>query len=180
MHLYELPWPKDDLLKLGEADVKMRITLSYYVEPSPGEIGWKDRYRYASHGLRFELNRPGEERNRFEKRINLQALEKEEKKPKGSASEFWTIGSSARDNGSIHSDIWKGSAADLANSNLVAIYPVIGWWRERPHLGRWNKKTRYSLIVSVETSDEEIDIYTPVSVQVGIPTPVPVEIKIGV
>jgi len=36
----------------------MRITLSYFVEPSPGEVGWKDRYRYASHGLRFELNGP--------------------------------------------------------------------------------------------------------------------------
>lgn len=179
MHLYELPWPKDDLLGLGEADVRMRITLSYYVEPSPGEIGWKDRYRYASHGLRFELNTPGEERERFEKRINQQALGKDEKKPTGSAADFWTIGE-ARNTGSIHSDIWTGSAADLADSNLVAIYPVIGWWRERHHLGKWNKSTRYSLIVSIETPDEEVDIYTPVAVQVGIDTPVPVEIEIGV
>jgi hypothetical protein len=179
MHLYELPWPKDDLLELGEADVSMRITLSYYVEPSPGEIGWKDRYRYASHGLRFEINKPGEERLEFEKRINQQALEEEEKKPKGSAADFWTIGSTARDTGSIHSDIWKGSAAALADSNLVAIYPVIGWWRERPHLGKWNKSTRYSLIISIETPDEEVDIYTPVATQIGISTPVPVEIEIG-
>ena len=159
MHLYELPWPAADLLELGETDVRMRITLSYYVEPSPGEIGWKDRYRYASHGLRFELNRPGEERERFEKRVNRQALAEDEEKPTGSAAEFWTIGS-ARDAGSIHSDIWTGSAADLADSNLVAIYPVIGWWRERHHLGKWNKSTRYSLIVSIQTPSEEIDRLT--------------------
>jgi len=58
MHLYRLPWPKEVLLGLGEVPVSMRVTLSYFVEPGPGEIGWKDRYRYASHGLRFELNSP--------------------------------------------------------------------------------------------------------------------------
>lgn len=179
MHLYELPWPKDALLDLGETDVRMRMTLSYFVEPSPGEIGWKDRYRYASHGLRFELNTPGEERDRFEKRINRQALEEGEIKPRGSAADFWTIGE-ARNTGSIHSDIWTGSAADLAGSNFVAIYPVNGWWKDRPHLRRWNRSTRYSLLVSIETPDEEVDIYTPVAAQVGISTPVPVEIEVRI
>ena len=172
MHLYELPWPKEDLLGVGSESVKMRITLSYYIEPSPGEIGWKDRYRYASHGLRFELNRPGEERERFEKRINRQALEENEEKPKGSAAEFWTIGS-ARDTGSIHSDIWMGSAAELADSNLIAIFPINGWWKERSHLGKWNRTTRYALVVSIETPIQEIDIYSSVAAQVGVPVPVP-------
>jgi hypothetical protein len=62
MHIYRLPWPVDVLEELSELPVQMRVTLSYFVEPSPGEIGWKDRYRYASHGLRFELN--GQERTR--------------------------------------------------------------------------------------------------------------------
>ena len=178
MHVYELPWPKASLLEIGGADVRMRVTLSYFVEPSPGEIGWKDRYRYASHGLRFELNTPGEERKRFEKRINRKALEEGEKKPKGSAAEFWTIGSAGRDTGSIHSDIWQGRAADLADSNLIAIFPVNGWWKERHHLNRWNRKTRYALVVSIETPDQEIDIYTPVAAQIGIATPVAVEVRV--
>jgi hypothetical protein len=176
MHLYELPWPKEALIDLGETEVRMRITLSYFVEPSPGEIGWKDRYRYASHGLRFELNTPGEERERFEKRINRQALEEGEKKPKGSAADYWKIGE-ARNTGSLHSDIWVGSAADLADSNFIAIFPVIGWWRERHQLGRWQKSTCYALIVSIETPNEEVDIYTPVSAKIGITNPVPIEIK---
>ncbi|MCI5144524.1 MAG: peptidase S8, partial [Candidatus Electrothrix sp. AR3] len=54
MHLYELPWPKEVLQSLPDTtEVQMRITLSYFVEPGPGEIGWQDRYRYPSHGLRF-------------------------------------------------------------------------------------------------------------------------------
>ena len=33
--------------------------------------------------------------------------------------------------GSVHSDAWTGTAAQLASSNLIAIYPVGGWWRYR-------------------------------------------------
>ncbi|HKJ32216.1 MAG TPA: hypothetical protein VKA34_10330 [Balneolales bacterium] len=35
-------------------------------------------------------------------------------------------GSNTREKGSIHSDIWKGTADELANSNLIAIHPTIG------------------------------------------------------
>jgi len=37
MHLYELPWPRDILENLGEEKVEMRITLSYFIEPGPGD-----------------------------------------------------------------------------------------------------------------------------------------------
>jgi hypothetical protein len=43
---------------------------------------------------------------------------------------------------------------------------VVGWWRERPHLGRFDRRARYSLIVSIRTPVEEIDIYTPVEVAI--------------
>ncbi len=79
------------------------------------------------------------------------------------------LGSNARDRGSIHSDIWRGTAADLAGSNLIGISPTIGWWRERSYLERWNREARYSLIVSITTPDETVDVYTPVAVQVGVP-----------
>ena len=70
MHLYELPWPKKILEDLGEVIVEMQITLSYFIEPSPGGVGWKDQYTYASHGLRFDLNAPEEDKANFRKRIN--------------------------------------------------------------------------------------------------------------
>lgn len=175
MHLFELPWPKSELLNLVNTKVILRATLSYFIEPGPGEIGWKDKYRYASHGLRFELNSSTETVHQFEKRLNKLSRDIEDKGKKFPASSNWILGSNNRKTGSIHSDIWHGTAAELASCNVIGIYPVIGWWRERPHLLRWNKKARYSLIVSIYSPNVEIDIYTPVVTK--IKTPVEVEIK---
>ncbi len=169
MHIYDLPWPKDILLNSHDLKVEMRVTLSYFVEPGPGEIGWKDRYRYASHALRFDINSPGEDRDLFVQRINAAAREEDEGHPgTSSASEHWVIGQ-ARDKGSIHSDIWRGTAAQLADSHHIAVYPRIGWWRERNHLGKCESITRYSLIVSITTPEQDIDIYTPVANQIILP-----------
>jgi subtilisin family serine protease len=172
MHLYDLPWPTEALLALpDDAYVQMRITLSYFPEPGPGEIGWKNRYRYASYGLRFDVKSPSEDKEDFIQRINVASRDDEDRPGTRSASDHWVIGSNGRNKGSIHSDIWHGTAAELANSNIIAIYPVIGWWRERAHLERWNHRSRYSLIVSINTSAENIDIYTPVAIKLGIFVP---------
>jgi hypothetical protein len=174
MHIYDLPWPSDILLERHDMQVEMRITLSYFVEPGPGEIGWKDRYRYASHALRFDVNSPGEPREVFVRRINAAARAEDEGHPgTSSASDHWVIGQ-ARDRGSVHSDIWQGTAAQLADSHHIAISPRIGWWRERKHLGKCESRTRYALIVSIYTPEQEVDIYTPVSQQIGISVPVTV------
>ncbi len=174
MHLHQLPWPYEILLALGETPVALRITLSYFIEPGPGEVGWKDKYRYASHALRFDLNSTGENEEQFLRRLNAAAREDGERPDSQSGSERWVIGAKSRNTGSVHSDIWKGTAADIASCNLIGVYPVIGWWRERAWLGRWGRKARYSLIVSLHTPNENIDIYTPVAVQLGIPVEVTV------
>ncbi len=177
MHFYGLPWPKDVLLDLPlDTPVQMRMTLSYFIEPGPGEIGWKDRYRYASHALRFNVNSPGESKPDFLKRINKAAREEDEGHPgTPSDSDQWYFGPKARNKGSIHSDLWQGSAAELADSHFMAVYPIIGWWRERHHLGRWDRRTRYAFVVSISTPEEEVDVYTPVANQVGITVPIAVE-----
>lgn len=175
MHIYRLPWPVEVLRGLGELLVNMRVTLSYFIEPSPGEIGWKDRYRYASHSLRFELNGPDEEEDKFVQRVNRRARENDEHPGTEGASKYWMLGET-RNVGSIHSDIWSGTAAQLASSNLIAVHPAVGWWRERPHLGKVYKKARYSLIVSFSLPGQEIDIYTPVAVQLGVATPITINI----
>ncbi|MHC4504197.1 MAG: S8 family serine peptidase, partial [Planctomycetota bacterium] len=173
MHLYELPWPTEALLGMpSKTNVRMRVTLSYFIEPGPGEIGWRDRYRYASHVLRFGVRSPGETTEEFRKRINKAARDEDEDTPgTSSASDYWKIGSQTRRRGSLHSDIWEGSAADLARSGVVAVYPAVGWWRTRAHLGRWNKECRYSLIVSISSPEVGVDIYTPVANQVSITVP---------
>jgi hypothetical protein len=50
-------------------------------------------------------------------------------------------------------------AVELAACGHVAVYPVTGWWRERPHLGRLESKARYSLVISIETPNQEVDLY---------------------
>lgn len=171
MHFYKLPWPLDVLRHLGETVVRMRVTLSYFIEPGPGEVGWQDRYRYASHALRVAVNGPGEGEGEFVRRINNQARDDGEHPGTEGPVDRWLIGDS-RNVGSIHSDIWQGRAADLATSHLVGVHPAVGWWRERHNLGRVNRRARYSLIVSIHTPALEVDIYTPVAVQVGIAVPV--------
>jgi len=171
MHFYDLPWPVDVLQSLpDDVQVKMKVTLSYFIEPGPGEIGWKDRYRYASHALRFDINNPGESKEEFIKRTNKAAREKDEQlTSKQSASDHWTLGSQARDRGSIHSDTWIGTSAQLATSNFISVMPKIGWWRERSHLGCWSRKTRYSLIISIETENTDVDVYTPIVTKLQLP-----------
>lgn len=174
MQLFDFPWPKEELLSLEETPVKLRITLSYFIEPGPGQIGWKDKYRYQSFGLRFDVNKEGESKDEFKQRINKAAREEEYEKDPTSPDNRWTIGKDNRSIGSVHSDIWEGTAADIAACNLIAVYPVIGWWRERHNLKKYNSKTRYSLLVSLETPVADVKLYT--SIVNKIPIPISVEI----
>jgi hypothetical protein len=114
------------------------------------------------------VNSPGENRKEFEKRLNAASRDEGEKAETSSGTDRWLIGSKGRNVGSIHSDIWRGPAAEIATSNLIGIYPVAGWWRERSYLGFCDKRTRYSLIVSISTQKQEIDLYTPVAVKLNI------------
>ena len=92
MHLHNLPWPRDVLENLGEAQVEMRVTLSYFIEPNPSQRGVRSRYRYESHGLRFDVKRPLETTDTFRKRINLAARDEEEGTGGGDADPYWLIG----------------------------------------------------------------------------------------
>lgn len=170
MHLFDLPWPRDVLTSLGEATVKVRVTLSYFVEPNPARRGWKWRYRYASHGLRFEVKGPTESGDDFHKRLNQKALDEEEEKPsKSNDSNEWYLGEQVRNHGSIHSDVLTGTAADIAERGVIAVYPVSGWWKDQPKRDRSELGAKYSLIVSIETPGTEADIWTPVANLVGVP-----------
>lgn len=169
IHFYNLPWPKELLLGLENTEVKLRVTLSYFVEPGPGQVGWKDRYRYQSHGLRFDVNNRGETEEEFRKRVNKAAREEDEKPTSSGGSDRWAIGKENRSKGSVHSDFWEGSASDLSTCHHIAVYPVIGWWRERKHLKKVETKTRYSLIISLETPAEEVEFYTTVKNMIEVP-----------
>jgi len=170
MHVHALPWPRDVLESLGATPVTLRVTLSYFVEPNPARRGWKRRHRYASHALRFEVKTATESLDAFRKRLNQRALEEDEERPDTTSdSAAWFLGEQARNRGSIHSDIWVGTAADLAERGHVGIYPVSGWWKEQPKRDRSAHGARYSLVVSIATEAVGVDVWTPVAIQVGVP-----------
>jgi Subtilase family len=160
MHIHELPWPRDVLLSLSETPVTMRVTLSYFIDPSPGRKGWGRKFRFQSHGLRFDVKRPLEDRHAFEKRVSRAAWDEDEGRPENVKEvRNWAVGRNGRARGSVHSDWWEGTASELAACGYLAVVPVTGWWRERPHLGKVESKARYSLAVSIETPGQQVDLY---------------------
>jgi hypothetical protein len=162
MQLYELPWPIEVLQQLPpDLEVKLRITLSYFIEPNPGRRGYRKRYSYQSHGLRFEVIRPAQSLPNFRAFINKLAEVEDYDGPEGD-SDGWQLGPQLRTRGSLHSDTWTGPAAALADMHTIAVYPVGGWWKYRTAQDRWQNMVRYSLIVSIDVPDESIDIYSVV------------------
>ena len=171
MHLHDLPWPNDVLAGLGEVRVRMRVTLSYFIEPNPARRGRTGRYRYQSHGLRFEVRHATESTEDFRKRINERALAEEEHRQanRGGDAAEWFFGPDWRASGSLQSDFWEGDAVKLASRGMLAVFPVTGWWKERPQRDHSERGARYSLVVSIETPGVDVDIWTPVAQQIGIP-----------
>ena len=171
MHLHRLPWPRAELLSLRDTPVELRVTLSYFVEPNPARLGWRKKHRYASHGLRFAVQMPSESVGRFQKRVNKAARDEDEKVTGPSDSDGWVLNTRLRSKGSLHHDRWHGMAADLATRDHIAVFPVIGWWRERLALGRSESRARYSLVVSIRTPETTVDLYQ--AIQTKIATVVP-------
>src|SRR5271157_892368 len=171
MHLHELPWPKQVLEDLGPTSVTMRVTLSYFIQPSPNNVGWGVNHRYASHGLRFDVIRPLEGLPAFKQRLSKTEWDAPDLRPQNAdETREWVVGSNGRTHGSLHSDWWVGKAIDLSRCNLIAVYPVTGWWKERQHLGRHDRKARYSLVVTIEAPETSVDLYTPISQDVNVQT----------
>jgi hypothetical protein len=170
MNLHSLPWPTAELEGLGALEVEMKVTLSYFIEPNPSARGWTKRYLYESHGLRFDIKRPFEDDEDFVERINLKArAEEDAHRSYASSDEGWLIGPMNRNRGSLHSDRWRGPASDLAARGRIAVYPTMGWWRERKRHERWNRSARYALVVSIVAPEASVDLYTAVKNQLAIP-----------
>ena len=105
MQIHSLPWPQESLEALGNTPVEMRVTLSYFIEPNPSRRGVRSRYRYESHGLRFDVKRPLESIDAFRGRISSAA--RDDRYVGGTTGDdpAWLIGTQNRHRGSLHGDI---------------------------------------------------------------------------
>jgi len=172
-NMHELPWPTDVLQNLGDAEVGMRVTLSYFVEPNPSQRGWQSKYRYQSHGLRFAVRGSTESEAQFGQRINRlerESAERVEEHLPDPDSSDWFLGFKMRGKGSLHSDYWQGSAAKLAMKSHLAVFPVGGWWKDWQDSNRHDRSVRYALVVSLVVLGESmVDLYTPIATQIELP-----------
>jgi hypothetical protein len=168
IHYYDLPWPKKALEALGSKNVQMKVTLSYFIEPAPGELAPVLPARYQSFGLRFELKRATDTEEVFRQRINALERAGAGPLPTPQTDSRWTFGVNSVAAGSLHCDTWVGPAIELAARGKIAVYPVGGWWRYRKHLERCNSVGRYALIVSITADDEDVELYTEIANQIGL------------
>lgn len=169
MQLHRLPWPLEELQALGEVQVQMRVTLSYFIEPNPSARGPRSRYRYESHGLRFEVKRPLESEADFLARINADARDEEYGTVPAGNDPDWILGKQRRHHGSLHSDVWTGTAAALASRGMIGVYPSMGWWRTRPKHQRANSPARYALLVSIRAPAVDVDLYSAIEAKIAQP-----------
>lgn len=176
IHYYRLPWPRRTLQDLAERDVRLKVTLSYFVEPNPGEGAPVRPLQYQSFGLRFDLKRQTDGEAEFRARINR--LDRVEAPPEAEADSRWLFGSQSVAAGSLHSDVWTGPAAALANRDMLAIYPVGGWWRDARRHGRVASRARYSLVITITADDANVDLYAEIAAAVAARAQQVVEVRV--
>ena len=166
MKLFTLPWPVEALRALRNTEVTLRVTLSTFIAPNPSEASRGSRYRYASHNLRFKLNRADENASRFMARISKAAEQPDG--PGSAEDDLWQYGSDRRDVGSLHIDQLTCRASDLARRNLVAVHPVTGWWKSKALLNDGLPTVRYALIVEIDAEHVQAELHAEVQAAVAI------------
>jgi hypothetical protein len=163
----ELPMPYDELDQLAETPIGLAVTLSYFVEPTDNLT----RGAYAGARLRWDLQGPTEGPEGFRARINR--LVREQGRLPGGGSYDWDIGTANRSRGTLQHDRVQIAASQIAGPRLLAVYPVTGWWEDGA--ATWGRKLPYSVIVSVDLGEVDIDLYSLAAVTLQ---PIPVDIEI--
>jgi Subtilase family len=166
VHFYDLPWPRAALERIENESVIMKVTLSYFIEPNlTGKAATRpDTYR--SFGLRFDMKKRTETHARFKSRISASQA-RDGTEPEGEKS-YWLLGPKAVQAGSLHCDLWRGPAIELAGHDAIPIYPVGGWWKSHVGQNRVTDKARYSLVISISAPGQRVDLYSEIAALVEV------------
>ena len=158
---FRLPVP-DSLGDTLDPEVELRVTLSYFAEPS--RLG---RKLYRGLDLRWDMQGPQEGEAHFIDRINKAArplgADGKARRAHQSKGLKWTLGVNRRAAGTVQSDRWRGHLSLLSGPKLIAVYPVGGWWDN--HKRTKFESLRYSLVVSLVGPD----IYSSVAQRLVAP-----------
>jgi hypothetical protein len=153
LHLIELPLPDQALAALGATMMEISVTLSYFAEPNENNLR-----TYQGAKLRWGLQRPTETAAKFRERINR--LDRPEDYTGAVEDLPWEIGYDTRSRSTVQSDRASVTAEELRAVGAVAVWPVGGWWRDRED--RLEAAIRYSLIVTLDAGEADVDVYTAI------------------
>jgi hypothetical protein len=173
-HYYDLPIPAAMLEQLENEPIQMKLTLSYFIDPNPGLSANVDAQRYQSYGLRFDHQRRNESVARFKARVNGSEPAPMPRRAREPADTKWMLGEDSISAGSVHCDVWQGSAIELLQRSMLCVKPVNGWWRNRASTEICNRQARYALVVTLKAANVELDIHTSVAAA-AVRVPVAVE-----
>ncbi|MBW4045870.1 MAG: hypothetical protein HIU87_12865 [Acidobacteria bacterium] len=56
----------------------------------------------------------------------------------------------------------------MRRRNALAVFPIAGWWKEKPQFQRYERDVRYSLCITLRALDAQ-DIYTPIATTLHVP-----------
>ncbi len=163
----ELPFPEDELDAIGESNVELTVTLSYFAEPTDNLT----RRAYAGGRLRWDLQGPTETADSFRARINRIVLD--QGVAPGSGSYAWEIPAEDRSRGTLQHDYARVPAASIAGARLLAVYPVLGWWEDSRE--GWSKDLPYSVVASVDLGEVDVDLHGIVA-EALVPAAIPVQL----
>lgn len=166
-HFYSLPWPRSALELIAEKEVRLRITLSYFIDPNPNAEAPLAPARYRSYGLRFDLRKRGERIEKFKSRINALSDAADVQLDLAVAENDRLFGAKSVSAGSLHTDEWWCSAADLIDRDCLAVYPVSGWWKSSRKQEVSDRMARYSLVVTLDAGDVDVDLYAEIEQQIA-------------
>jgi hypothetical protein len=187
-HIHTLPIPPGLFSDPAMGDAVMRVTLSYFIAPSPSANSRMpgSRYRYAGCLLRFDGRNVNESEEMFVRRVGSIAADDDDSSEEQEEVELagarrsnnygrWALGPKLRaKGGSLCHDVWQGPAVDLLTMNQIAIYPKKGWWsfrsfeRDSPWYQCKRRSIPYSLIVSIETL-ADVPLYSEISNILSVP-----------
>lgn len=176
---HDLPWPSQALALLGDTEVTLRVTLTYFSEPNPSSVTKGQASRYSSFKLAWLLKGAEESAADAIARVNTAERDGDWSKTELREEDRFLIGPRNNRRGTVHQDTWIGPASDLMLKDGIGVYPMKGWWGDKAAKAKRLRSIPYSLIVSIETPETEVKNSVYSEVLAEIQTQVLAEIPIA-